>query len=131
MREAVLEYIRDVNTGGFFVTEDLPWSESGTALYLKNLKRIYVDVEQTETEDLLQALNGFALQTEIKVIRVFFATDAKTLPPTYDELVTALRRVNDIAADPGIGRRQVNIDTAMEADVLVTELEYRFYKLLT
>jgi hypothetical protein len=130
MRTQVLDYIRDVNPGGFFVTEELPWSESGLELYLKNLKRVYVDVEQTETEDLLLALNGLNIQNRIHIIRVFFATDAKTLPPNYEDFVAALRRVNDIPAE-GFQRRQISIETELENDVLVTELEYRFTKLLT
>jgi hypothetical protein len=130
MRTQVLDYIRDVNPGGFFVTEELPWSESGLELYLKNLKRVYVDVEQTETEDLLLALNGLNIQNRIHIIRVFFATDAKTLPPNYEDFVAALRKVNDIPAE-GFQRRQISIETELENDVLVTELEYRFTKLLT
>lgn len=130
MRTQVLDYIRDINPGGFFVTEELPWSESGLSLYLKNLKSVYVNVEQTETEDLILALNGLNIQNRIHIIRVFFATDAKTLPPNYEDFVTALRRVNDIPAE-GFQRRQVSVETDMENDVLVTELEYRFIKLLT
>jgi len=130
MRTAVLDYIRDINPGGFFVTDELPWNESGLALYLKNLKRVYVDVEQTETEDFLTSFSGLTIQNRLHNIRVFFATDAKTLPPNYEDFVTALRRVNDIAVD-GFHRRLVNISTTIENDVLVTELEYRFTKLLT
>ena len=100
------------------------------ALYLKNLKRVYVDVEQTETEDFLVALNGLNIQNRVHIIRVFFATDAKTLPPNYDEFVSSLRVVNSIPAD-GFQRRQVSISTDIDNDVLITELEYRFTKLLT
>lgn len=130
MRTQVLDYIRDVNPGGFFVTEELPWTESGLSLYLKNLKSVYVNVEQTETEDLILALNGLNIQNRIHIVRVFFATDAKTLPPNYEDFVTALRRVNDLPAE-GFQRRQVSVETDIENDVLVTELEYRFTKLLT
>jgi len=130
MRTEILDFIRDINPGGFFVTEELPWSESGLALYLKNLKRVYVDVEQTETEDFLTAFSGLTIQTRIHIVRVFFATDAKTLPPNYEDFVTALTRVNDIAVE-GYHRRLIDISTTIENDVLVTELEYRFTKLLT
>jgi hypothetical protein len=130
MRTEILDYIRDVNPGGFFVTEELPWSESGLALYLKNLKRVYVDVEQTETGDLITSFSGLIIQDRQDIIRVFFATDAKTLPPNYEDFITALRRVNDIPL-AGYHRKQVNISTTIENDVLVTELEYRFTKLLT
>jgi len=130
MREQVLDYIANVNLGGFFVTQALPWSESGTPLYLKNLKTIYVDAVQYTTEPFLSTLNSLSLQNEVQTVRVFFASDAKTLPPNYTDLVTELRLVNNIVTVPGVHQREVDISTSMENDMMITELEYRFTKLL-
>lgn len=130
MRTEVLDYIRTVDLGGFSVTETLPWSESGTPLYIKNVKTIYVDAVQYTTEPFLSTLNSLSLQNEVQTVRVFFASDAKTLLPNYNDLITELRLVNNIVTVPGVHQRQVDISTTMQNDLLITELEYRFTKLL-
>jgi hypothetical protein len=130
MRQQVLDYIADLDLGGYFLSRELPWNESGLALYLKNLKRIYVDVEQFSIDNLISTLGSLTIQNEVITVRVYFASDAKTLSPNYQDLVQQLRRVNDIEVLPGINRREFDLSTTMENDLLVNEIEYRFYKIL-
>ena len=50
MRTEVLDYINSLALGGFLLTQELPWEADGTALYVKNLKKIYVDVPEYVTK---------------------------------------------------------------------------------
>jgi hypothetical protein len=131
MRQEVLDYIEGLDLGTFFLTQELPRSESGSPLYIKNLKRIYVDNTNYGVENFITTMDGVRIQSEVLTVRVLFASDAKTVPPIYEELVQNLRRVNDITAIAGVNRREVDVTTSLEDDRLVTEVEYRFYKLLT
>lgn len=131
MRTEIIDYISGLDLGNYFLTTDVPWQESGTPLYLKNLKRIYVDATEYSVENFLQTLDGLSLQTDVISVRVFFASDAKQLPANYDELVTALRSVRAITPPEGVTARSVSVSTELQNDVLITELEYTFTKLLT
>jgi hypothetical protein len=131
MRTQVFDYVSGLDLGGFYLSNELPWSESGTPLYTKNLKRIYVDVTNYGVEPLINTLSGINIQNQVISVRVYLASDAKTVPPNYDDLITDLLKVNLIAGIDGANRREVDIETSIDNDVLTTELEYRFYKLLT
>lgn len=130
MRTEIIDYLSGLDLGTYFLTTDVPWAESGTPLYLKNLKRIYVDSANFSVENFLQALDGFTLQNDVITVRVFFANDAKQIPANYDDVVTAMRSVRAITAPEGVKARGCVVSTEIINDVLVTELEYQFTKLL-
>ena len=130
MRQEVLDYIQTLGNGSFNVSNELPWQESGTPLYIKNLKKIYVDVDQYETTPLVQTLNGLVLSQETTTVRVFFANDAKNLPPDYSDVVAGLRTAKDINPELNFYRREVEVTTEVEADRLVTQLELRYITLI-
>lgn len=131
MRTEILEYVQSVNLGSVTVSTELPWTENDVPLYLKNLKKVYVDVDNITVEPFIQALNGLNISNEITSVRVYFACDAKTLLPNYNDIVTSLKAAKDITTIAGVQRRECDIATSVENDQLVTELEFRFIKLLT
>lgn len=131
MRQQILDYISTVNLGSFILSQELPWEESGTALYLKNLKKIYVDTTEYQDEPLIQTLSGSNINNEISIVRVYFSCDAKQLPADYDDLVTDLKLGKDIVTDDGFLNRQCNVETDIANDVLSTTLEFRFTKIST
>lgn len=126
MRQQLVDYIGVQNLGGFILSQELPYSSSGTPLYTKNPKRIYVDRTQFSNEPLIATLNGVQVDSEIASVRVYFASDAKQLPPNYDTVITALRAGKDASTITGVTRRECVISTTFEEDLLVTELEFRF-----
>jgi len=65
MRQQILDYINGLALGDFQVSNDRPYTESGSALYLVNKKRIYVDNEQVSTEPLVNALDGPVKENEV------------------------------------------------------------------
>lgn len=129
MRQTVLDYLQTQNLGTFIVSTELPWDENGTALYLKNLKKIYVNVTEYAVEPIIQTLNGVNITTDIHSVKVYFANDAKSLPPNYDEVVTAIRSAKNIDNTTGYHSREVDVKTSYELDRLVTEIELRYIKL--
>ena len=131
MREQIRDYISTLNLGGFFLSQEVPWSENANPLYLKNPKRIYVDIDQIETDPFIQTLSGLTISNQVNVIRLYFSTDAKQVPSNYDDIVESLRKGKDITTIQGVNRRECLVTTSFENDMLVTELEYRFTKLST
>lgn len=130
MRQTIIDYINTLSLGGFILSQELPWEDSGTALYLKNPKRIYVDNTVYSTEPLIQTFDR-SIDSDISTVRLYFSADAKQLPSNYDSVISDLRSVNDINLTDGTYRREVGVSTNFENDLLVTELEYRFTKLTT
>ena len=130
MRTDLIDYLQTLNLGTFIVSTELPFSESGTALYIKNLKKIYVDVDQYEVEPVIRTLGSVMITRDTIAVRVYFANDAKSIPPNYDEVVSQIRTAKDILPTTGgFTGREVDVETSFEADKLVTEIELRFIKL--
>ena len=90
MREDILSYIKTLSLGSFTVSDELPRDDSGMALYLKNPKKLYVDIGQVEATPLIQTLSGFDVHTESTTVSVYFTADAKTLPANYSSLTQSL-----------------------------------------
>lgn len=131
MRDEIRNYIGTQNLGGFILSQEVPWSENGNPLYLKNPKRIYVDVDQIETDPFIQTLSGVTISNQVNVVRLYFSTDAKQVPSNYNDIVESLRKAKDITTIQGVNRRECLVSTNYENDMMVTELEYRFTKLST
>ncbi len=134
MRTAIYNYISAVSKsqlGTYTVTQELPWDNNGTPLYLSNLKTIYVDVDQTTQNGLVAGLDGSGAVDEITTVRVFFANDAKTLPSNYETLVQLIKDARLISNTPGVTDRTCQVSTAFVADKLTTTFEFSFKKLIT
>jgi hypothetical protein len=131
MRQDIIDYINTLGLGSFLVSNEVPWEDAGTNLWLKNPKVIYVDVANYTTEPIVTALNGLQIQNETTSVNAYFSCDAKQLPSNYDTLVSDLKLARDISAAEGFNRREVDVSTSMESDLLVTELEFRFTKITT
>lgn len=129
MRQEIIDYLSGINLGSFTLSQEMPWISSDQPLYLKNLKKIYVDRTQFSTEILIPTLNGHDVSADTTTVRLFFATDAKQVSPDYDDVVTDLRAAKDADTITGVNRRDCLVSTSFEGDLLVTELEYRFTKI--
>lgn len=129
MREEVIDFIQTLDIGGYNISNELPWSESGTPLYIKNLKKIYVDVDQTTSEPLITTFSGLTVTNHVTIVRIFFANDAKQVPGNYSDVVAELSTAKNAESDMAYHRRECVVSTNIEADRLVTILELRFIKL--
>ena len=128
MRTELLAYLKDQKFKNFNVSDELPFTSSATALYLKNAKRIYLDVEQVTLEPFLQVF-GTPIDTEVFSVRLYFTTDAKQLPSDYNTVVSQIRSGKAVTLEEKFFRREVTSQTTFENDLMVTEFEFRFTKL--
>lgn len=129
MRQSVIDYLQGLNLGSFTIASEVPWTETGTELYLKNLRKIYVDVDAFTTEPVITTFTGLNLNNETTVVRVYFANDAKQLPSNYDDVVASIKAAKDVESTAGYTRREADVATSYESDRLVTEIELRYIKL--
>lgn len=126
MRTAIYDHIRGLALGTFKLSAERPFDASGQALYLKNMKTVYVDNDQTIHETLISTLDGINIVAETTTVRVYFSTDAKQLPSNYDSLVTNIKAARGTTDITGVNRREVDVTTSFEEDRLITEFEFRF-----
>jgi hypothetical protein len=117
--------------GTYSLTTELPWDQNGNPLYINNLKRIYVDVDQIVQESGVNTLGFPGTVDEITTIRVYFVNDAKQLPSNYESLVTAIKDARLTTDISGVINRLCQVSTNYEADKLITTFEFSFRKLIT
>jgi hypothetical protein len=129
MRTEIIDYIQGLNLGTFTLSTELPYTESGEALYVKNPKRIYVDEEQIVSEPLIQTLNSSDVTDEEGSVTIYFSCDSKSLPANYDTVVTALKAIRNLSTVDNVFRRELDVSTGYDGDLLVTELVIRFNKI--
>ena len=134
MRTAILDYLQGLGSatlGTFSVTTELPWDQNGNALYLNNLKRIYVDVDQITQDPNQNSLSLAGVIDQITVVRVFFVNDAKQLPSNYESLVDTIIQARLTADITGVIERLCQVTTDFDADKLITTFEFSFKKTIT
>jgi|LauGreDrversion4_2_1035121.scaffolds.fasta_scaffold724946_2 hypothetical protein len=133
MRTAIYDAIKALGSttlGTFSVSSELPYDASGTPLYLKNFKKIYVDVDQVGQEATVATLDGSSWVDETTTVRAYFVTDAKLLPSNYETLVDAVKETRLTTDITAVTKRRCQVSTRFEADALVTEFEFSFTKQL-
>jgi hypothetical protein len=129
MRDEILDYLKGLKLKNFNISDELPFSNSGTAMYLKNLKRIYVDIEQVTGEPFILLFGDYNVDSEIHSVRLYFSTDAKQLPSDYSQMMSDIRLAKNITTSEKFFRKEITSSTTFENDLMITELEFRFTKL--
>lgn len=129
MRQEVLDYVQGLNLGTYIVSTELPWVDNAVPLYVKNLKKIYIGVDEYEVTPIIATLSGVNITEDTNIVRIYFANDAKQIPPNYEDVVSQLRTTKNINITTGYNRREVNVTTSFDSDKLITELELRFIKI--
>ena len=130
MRDTILTYLKANTVTGFGISEELPWDATDNPLYLKNMKKIYVNQPQTAQDPLIDTLDGGSIVDETTQVTVFVSTDAKNLPTSYDTMVSTVKqsRLQDLTQ--GWRQRQTDVETSFDGDTMVTEFTFNFSKLI-
>lgn len=129
MRAEVLAYLKTINLGSFSVSEEVPRDESGNPLYIKNPKKIYVDLVQHEQTPVLRTLDGSFVHSNQQTVSVIYSTDAKQLPANYDDLTNLIRAAEDIKPEQGFNDRNSDVSTEIVNDLLVTTVDLTYTKI--
>ena len=108
----------------FAVSQELPFEQSGTALFLKNKKRIYVDEERREQTTLIALLNATDIYQDDLITNVYLSVDAKNTPSQLDSVVS---KILSAKANTGIVNFGVESDYSVDKqeDVLIYTFEFR------
>ena len=129
MRTELLDYLTANLTGTIKVSQEQPFDQGGQALYLKNMRRVYLQEEYTEQVQLVPVLNAADIMQKITYVKGFLATDAKNRNSDLDQALTVLTNARTGANIPSSFRKEYDFVTTIDNDVLLYEFEYRFYTL--
>lgn len=125
MRTELLSYLTTATSAATVKTvSELPWNTAGEPLYLKNLKKFYLDEEQIEQSVMFPTLPGQddVMQNQT-IVRGYFAVDAKNKPSITSALSTILGAKNRTGIDNfGI---ESDYTTDIQDDVIIYTVEYR------
>jgi hypothetical protein len=108
----------------FAVSTELPWSQNGTPLFRKNLKKIYVDQTNQEQTTLIPTLNGGEVFQNDLITMAYVACDAKNPPSQLDNLITKILGAKDSTGVINFGTESdYTIDK--DEDVLIYTIQFR------
>ncbi len=106
------------------VSSELPWSSAGEPLYMKNMKKVYLDEDNINKTELISTLDSNdVIQTETSVTG-YLAVDAKTQPTDIDTIVSNV--LTSRLAVSGQAVKECEMTTSTEADVLVYQFQFNF-----
>ena len=129
MRDIVLPIVQDTDTGVFLVSKELPFTVDGIALFVKNPKRIYVDMAQSQQTSIANTLDNGSIILENTQIKVYMSCESKVVAG-YTEAIDNLKLLIDDAELKEWSQRSVSVLTRYDSNLLITELTYQFRKLL-
>ena len=74
----------------FAVSQELPWTQAGDPLFIKNMKKIYVDNATIEQSTLLFTFEKNNLDLNAYTCNVYFTVDAKNPPSQTQQVITKI-----------------------------------------
>ena len=108
----------------FAVSQELPWEQNGNPLYLKNMKKIYVDRPRQEETTLIPTLNGGEVFQDDLIAEVYVAVDAKNTPSQLDTLITKILSAKSTINVVNFGSES-DYTVDKTEDVLIYTFEFR------
>jgi len=127
MREQVIDYIVAAPLQRYNFSRELPYTENGAPLHLKNPLTIYVDQEDFQQNSLFRTLGDTTIDIVTTTVSVIFSNDAKNTPNNYGGLVSYLLKAKNIAG--GFNDAQGTISTEIVDDLQVTNIELVYTKI--
>ena len=125
MRAQLLSYLTTAtSTATIKVVSELPWNTAGEPLYLKNMKKMYLDQEQRTQTTLIPTLTGDDIYQNDLTVTGYFAVDAKNAPTGLDAAITTILSARDKTGVNNFGS-EVDYTTDIQDDVIIYTVEYR------
>ena len=106
------------------VSAELPFVAGGEPLYIKNMKTLYLDKDNSDTTVLFQTLSDNNVDQTETTVQAFVSVDAKNPPQDIDTIVDHL--INAKNSVDNVFNRECEISTELQNDVLVYSVEYTF-----
>jgi hypothetical protein len=108
----------------FATSTELPWSQNGTPLFRKNLKKVYVDQTYQEQSTLIPTLNGGEVFQNDLITMVYVGCDAKNPPSQLDLLVSKILSAKDSTGVVNFGTES-DYTFDKDEDVIIYTFEFR------
>lgn len=130
MRAEILAYLTANLTGTISVSQELPFEQGGNPLYLKNMRKVYVDEPFVEQDQLIPVLSGLDINQNITRIRAYLAVDAKNRNTDLTTALATLAHARIGAVIPNSFRKEFDYTTTLDTDKVVYEFEYRYHTIV-
>lgn len=114
----------------FAVSQELPWEQNGTPLYLKNMKKVYVDRERMEQTTLIPTLDGVDVFQNDLICEVYVACDGKNTPSQLDNLISKILGAKNSTGVVNFGAES-DYTLDKQEDVLIYTFEFRLNQATT
>jgi biopolymer transport protein ExbD len=106
------------------VSSELPWSSAGEPLYIKNMKKVYLDEDNIDKTELFSTLDGQDVTQTETAVTAFLAVDAKTQPSDIDNVISKV--LESRGAITGQTSRECDMNTDTQADTIVYQFDFNF-----
>jgi len=106
------------------VSAELPYSSAGEALYLKNMKFVYIDEDNISKTVLFPTLDKSDITETTTTVTAYLAVDAKNDLSDIDTIISSI--LNSRNAVSGQTVNECVMTTDIEADVLTYTFNYNF-----
>ena len=135
MRTSILDYLLANKTDlkPLTVSENLPWLQDGVPLPEVNKKHLYVGLDQIAQNPAFETLNttlGGGID-EITTVSAYFVIDAKQPLPNLELIIDVVKNARLTTDISGVISRTCQVSQTFKADVVITEFEFSFRKLIT
>jgi hypothetical protein len=133
MRTAILDYLKANKRylTPLIISDNLPWEDNGARISHHNKRHLYVDLDQVQQAASLDTLNSSGVIDEVTIVRVYFVTDAKQPIPNFETIIQVIKDARLITAITGVIQRTCQVTNVFNGDVIETEFEFSFRKLIT
>lgn len=127
MRAELISNLTTILSGtGIAVSAEIPFSSGPEPLYLKNMKRVYLGVEETFNEVAIPCLTAQDIMKRTTRVRAYLAVDAKNQPAGFSATHEAILSARDIPGLPRAYERFVDSTIEISGDAIIYTFEYRF-----
>jgi len=132
MRTAILDYLKANKRylTPLIVSDHLPWEDNGARISHHNKKHLYVDLDQVQQAAAFDTLNFKGGIDETTVVRAYFVTDAKQTIPNFETILQVIKDARLTADITGVIQRTCQVTNTFVGDVVETEFEFSFRKLI-
>jgi isopentenyl phosphate kinase len=125
MRTELLAYLTTAtSTLAVKAVSELPWNTAGEPLYLKNMKKFYLDQEEIKETTLIPLIYGDDVFQNDLTVRGYFVVDAKNQPAGLSTAITTILSAKDKIGVTNFGAES-DYTTEIQDDVIIYTVEYR------
>jgi hypothetical protein len=129
MRTELLTYLTANLTASIKSSNELPFDQGGNVLYLKNMRRVYIDEPYIVQEEFIPTLDLNGIFRNVTHIKAYLAVDAKNRNADLDSALSTIANAKNTSTITSSFRREFDYTTTIDNDILLYEFEYRFYNI--